>query len=92
MPREFAALTAAILASDDIAPADAIQIDTDKARLDFSLIHDFLARSHWATGIPADVLRQLALLRLLPRRRANRLRAGRHRLCHLCLRRRRPRA
>ena len=32
------------------------EIDTDKARLDRSLIHDFLARSHWAKGLPQAVL------------------------------------
>ena len=32
------------------------EIDTDKARLDRALIHRFLARSHWAKGIPRDVL------------------------------------
>src|SRR5947209_15183020 len=52
MPRSSAALAAA-------APSDvAIEIDTEKARLDFPLIHNFLARSHWAAGIPADVLRR----------------------------------
>src|SRR3984957_8669666 len=33
------------------------EIDTAKDRLDIALIHDFLARcSHWARGIPRDVL------------------------------------
>jgi GNAT superfamily N-acetyltransferase len=32
------------------------EIDTDKARLDRALIHDFLARSHWAKGLPRAVL------------------------------------
>lgn len=33
------------------------EIDTDKSRLDRALIHDFLSRcSHWARGIPRDVL------------------------------------
>ena len=32
------------------------EIDTDKARLDRALIHRFLMRSHWAKGIPRDVL------------------------------------
>lgn len=31
-------------------------IDTDKARLDRALIHGFLARSHWARGIPRAVV------------------------------------
>ena len=33
------------------------EVDSDKTRLDVGLIHDFLARcSHWAQGIPSDVL------------------------------------
>jgi GNAT superfamily N-acetyltransferase len=32
------------------------EIDTDKARLDLAVIHRFLARSHWAKGIPLPVL------------------------------------
>jgi len=32
------------------------EIDTDKARLDLAVIHGFLARSHWATGIPLSVV------------------------------------
>jgi len=33
------------------------EIDTAKDRLDIELIHDFLSRcSHWARGIPLDVL------------------------------------
>ena len=33
------------------------EIDTDKERLDIALIHDFLSRcSHWARGIPRQVL------------------------------------
>jgi GNAT superfamily N-acetyltransferase len=34
------------------------EIDTDRARLDLAMIHDFLARSHWAKGIPLDVLKK----------------------------------
>jgi GNAT superfamily N-acetyltransferase len=35
------------------------EIDTDKDRLDIRLIHDFLSKcSHWARGIPRDVLEQ----------------------------------
>jgi GNAT superfamily N-acetyltransferase len=52
MPRDSAALAAAVPANDDF------EIDTDKARLHFALIHGFLARSHWAAGIPEDVLRR----------------------------------
>lgn len=33
------------------------EIDTDKVRLDTGLVHHFLAKcSHWARGIPRDVL------------------------------------
>ncbi len=35
------------------------EIDTDPARLDLDVIHDFLAKcSHWARGIPRPVLQQ----------------------------------
>jgi GNAT superfamily N-acetyltransferase len=35
------------------------QIDTDPTRLDIALIHHFLAEcSHWAHGIPLDILRR----------------------------------
>jgi N-acetylglutamate synthase-like GNAT family acetyltransferase len=35
------------------------EIDLDKDRLDFALIHNFLSQcSHWAHGMPADVLRR----------------------------------
>jgi GNAT superfamily N-acetyltransferase len=36
--------------------ASCFEIDTDKARLDRVLIHDFLANSHWARGIPMAVV------------------------------------
>ena len=41
------------------------EIDTDKTRLDIGLVHHFLANcSHWARGIPRDVLdRAIALSR-----------------------------
>jgi GNAT superfamily N-acetyltransferase len=32
------------------------EIDTDKTRLDHTLIHDFLTKSHWAKGIPLEVV------------------------------------
>jgi len=32
------------------------EIDADKTRLDIGFIHRFLARSHWASGIPLAVL------------------------------------
>ncbi len=31
-------------------------ISTDKARLDFAVIHGFLRRSYWAEGIPFDLV------------------------------------
>jgi GNAT superfamily N-acetyltransferase len=35
------------------------QIDADPSRLDIALIHHFLAKcSHWARGVPLDVLRR----------------------------------
>ncbi|HZT87806.1 MAG TPA: GNAT family N-acetyltransferase [Stellaceae bacterium] len=35
------------------------EIDTDRERLDLPFVHDFLANcSHWARGIPLDVLRR----------------------------------
>src|SRR5277367_927525 len=40
-----------------IAGGATYEIDTDNDRLDIGLIHDFLSRcSHWARGIPRDVL------------------------------------
>ena len=33
-----------------------IEISTDPSRLDFSLIHDFLSNSYWATGRPREVV------------------------------------
>ncbi len=35
-----------------------IQIDTDRGRLDLGFIHAFLARSHWAAGIPLATLQR----------------------------------
>jgi GNAT superfamily N-acetyltransferase len=32
------------------------EISTDKQRLDVAIIHDFLARSYWAAGIPRSVV------------------------------------
>jgi len=32
------------------------EIDTDRARLDFRVMHGFLVNSHWARGIPLAVL------------------------------------
>jgi len=32
------------------------EIDTDPARLDRALVHRFLARSHWAKGMPREVI------------------------------------
>lgn len=37
--------------------ASLLEIDADPSRLDLALIHDFLAnRSHWARGIPREVV------------------------------------
>ncbi|GIV98249.1 MAG: N-acetyltransferase [Herpetosiphonaceae bacterium] len=33
-------------------------ISTDRARLDLNLVHQFLAGSYWAEGIPASVVRR----------------------------------
>ncbi len=49
-------MTDTIIASR-VAGGRRYQIDTDKNRLDLPLIHDFLANcSHWARGIPRDVV------------------------------------
>ena len=37
---------------------DEYTISTDPARLDLSVVHGYLARSYWAAGIPADVVRR----------------------------------
>lgn len=34
------------------------QVSSDPARLDFATIHQFIASSYWAAGIPAAVLRK----------------------------------
>jgi GNAT superfamily N-acetyltransferase len=34
------------------------EIDTDAARLELDVIHGFLTRSHWASGIPLAVVRR----------------------------------
>ena len=45
-------MSESVLASRD-SGAHVYQIDTDRARLDLDLIHDFLTNgSHWARGIP----------------------------------------
>jgi len=41
-----------------IADGAAFEIDTDRARLDYNVIHGFLSRSHWAEGISRAVLRR----------------------------------
>lgn len=49
----------AALASEPVPCASgACEIDTDKARLDLALIHEFLSRSHWAAGIPFAVMKR----------------------------------
>ena len=35
-----------------------IEIDTDRARLDYRVIHGFLVQSHWAHGIPMATLKR----------------------------------
>jgi GNAT superfamily N-acetyltransferase len=35
---------------------DRFSISTDRSKLDRGMIHDFLAASYWATGIPRDVV------------------------------------
>ena len=40
------------------AAPGAYEIDTDRSRLDLRMIHDFLARSRWARGIPLAVLKK----------------------------------
>jgi GNAT superfamily N-acetyltransferase len=37
---------------------DAFVVDTDPERLDLALIHGFLTRSYWASGIPFAVVRR----------------------------------
>jgi GNAT superfamily N-acetyltransferase len=37
-------------------PATDVIISTDPARLDLDVIHGFLRRSYWATGIPREVV------------------------------------
>jgi GNAT superfamily N-acetyltransferase len=51
-------MTESIVASR-IVGGRCYQIDTDPSRLDIALIHHFLAKcSHWARGVPLDVLRR----------------------------------
>lgn len=35
-------------------------LSTDKSRLDFGVIHDFLAHCYWSPGIPMDLVRKAA--------------------------------
>ncbi|TMN59626.1 GNAT family N-acetyltransferase, partial [Pseudoalteromonas piscicida] len=35
-----------------------VHIDTDKAKLQFDVIHGFISRTYWAKGIPAAVMRR----------------------------------
>jgi GNAT superfamily N-acetyltransferase len=48
-----------------IADGVRYEIDTDRARLDMRVIHEFLSTSHWARGIPMAVLTR-AVRRSLP--------------------------
>jgi GNAT superfamily N-acetyltransferase len=51
-----AVLEASLMSDSSIE--ERIEIDTDKSRLDISLIHGFLTSSYWAQGIPVDVVRR----------------------------------
>ena len=37
---------------------DTIEISTDPARLDVTLIHDFLRRTYWSPGIPREIVQR----------------------------------
>jgi GNAT superfamily N-acetyltransferase len=50
MPNSLAAVVDA-----DSAPS--YEVDDDKSRLDLAFVHDFLVCSHWARGIPFEVLK-----------------------------------
>lgn len=39
-----------------IKNAEGFEIDDDIARIDFGVVHGFLASSYWAAGIPRDLL------------------------------------
>ena len=43
-------------AMEDTPLDDGITVTTDPSRLDLDVIHGFLASSHWATGIPREVV------------------------------------
>src|SRR5262249_53160583 len=59
-PPRFVAEAALPKAQSALARQSApeFEISTDKARLDLPLIHAFLARSHWASGIPLATLKK----------------------------------
>lgn len=40
----------------DVALAADVEVSTDPARIDLDVVHGFLAGSHWATGIPREVV------------------------------------
>lgn len=42
----------------DTVPLAGYEIDADKSRLDVAMIHGFLSRTHWAKGIPLEVLQR----------------------------------
>jgi GNAT superfamily N-acetyltransferase len=42
----------------DTVPLAGYEIDADKSRLDVAMIHGFLSRTHWAQGIPLEVLQR----------------------------------
>jgi GNAT superfamily N-acetyltransferase len=45
-------------ANSTATPFADCEIDSDKGRLDLAMIHGFLSRTHWAKGIPLEVLRR----------------------------------
>ena len=40
------------------AERDGVLVTTDPARIDFEVVHGFLSRSYWATGIPRERLQK----------------------------------
>ncbi len=36
----------------------AVEVDSDPSRIDFEVVHGFLASSYWAAGIPRETLRR----------------------------------
>lgn len=44
-----------------VALAADVEISTDPARIDLDVVHGFLAGSHWAAGIPRDVVERAVM-------------------------------